>query len=83
MVVYNRAAGVSRGFGFVTFKHRADAEAVIALPHRINNKSVEAKLAVQKGEQVVETFEQKMAKQIFVGGLPPNTTSDELKEWAQ
>jgi len=83
MVVYNRTAGVSRGFGFVTFKDRRDAEVVISQPHRINNKNVEAKLAVQKGEQIVETFEQKMARQIFVGGLPPNTTSDELKEWAQ
>jgi len=74
---------VSRGFGFVTFKNRKVAETVMAQAHRINNKSVEAKLAVQKGEQIVETFEEKMAKQIFIGGLPPNTTSDELKEWAQ
>ena len=83
MVVYNRTAGVSRGFGFVTFKDRHVAEAVVCQQHRINNKSVEAKLAVQKGEQVRESFDQKMARQIFVGGLPPNTTSDELKEWAQ
>ena len=83
MVVYNRTAGVSRGFGFVTFKDRQVAEAVVSQQHRINNKSVEAKLAVQKGEQVRESFEEKMARQIFVGGLPPNTTSDQLKEWAQ
>ena len=32
---------------------------------------------------MVETLEEKMSKQVFVGGLPPNTTSDQLKEWAQ
>lgn len=83
MVVYNRTAGVSRGFGFVTFKDREVAQHVISVQHRINDKSVEAKLAVQKGEQVRESFDEKMARQIFVGGLPPNTTSDQLKEWAQ
>lgn len=29
------------------------------------------------------SLEEKMSKQIFVGGLPHNTTSDQLKEWAQ
>jgi len=85
MVVYNRTAGVSRGFGFVTFQTQDDAEKCLALPHKINGKTVEAKIAVHKGEQgrQIETMEQKMAKQVFVGGLPPNTTSDQLKEWAQ
>ena len=35
------------------------------------------------GEHVAESLEEKMSKQIFVGGLPHNTTSDQLKEWAQ
>merc|ERR1711990_1238902 len=76
MVVYNRAAGVSRGFGFVTFKTCEDAEKCLEnKAHKINNKTVEAKIAVHKGDQarVSETLEQKMSKQVFVGGLPPNT----------
>lgn len=86
IVVYNRAACVSRGFGFVTFKSIEDAERCLChANHKINDKSVEAKRAVQKGEQgrMVETMDQKMAKQVFIGGLPQNTTSDQLKEWAQ
>merc|ERR1711998_582059 len=35
------------------------------------------------GEQQVSlSLEEKMAKQVFVGGLPQNITSDRLKEWA-
>lgn len=83
MVVYNHAMGVSRGFGFVTFKDRSTAEAMVAMVHCINGKTVEAKLALPKGEHVAESLEEKMSKQIFVGGLPHNTTSDQLKEWAQ
>jgi len=83
MVVYNHAMGVSRGFGFVTFKDRGTAEAMVTMCHCINGKTVEAKLALPKGEHVAESLEEKMSKQIFVGGLPHNTTSDQLKEWAQ
>lgn len=83
MVVYNHTMGVSRGFGFVTFKERGVAEAMVTVTHCINDKTVEAKLALPKGEHVAESLEEKMSKQIFVGGLPHNTTSDQLKEWAQ
>lgn len=83
MVVYNHTMGVSRGFGFVTFKEHGVAEAMVEMIHCINEKTVEAKLALPKGEHVAESLEEKMSKQIFVGGLPHNTTSDQLKEWAQ
>jgi RNA-binding protein Musashi len=83
MVVYNHTMGVSRGFGFVTFKELEVAEAMVKMTHCINEKTVEAKLALPKGEHVAESLEEKMSKQIFVGGLPHNTTSDQLKEWAQ
>ena len=49
MVVYNHAMGVSRGFGFVTFKDRGTAEAMVTMCHCINGKTVEAKLALPKG----------------------------------
>merc|ERR1712086_1010020 len=85
IVVYNKTAQISRGFGFVTFAEQASAQAALNHPetHRVNGKTVEAKLAVQKGERVTLSLEEKMAKQVFVGGLPQNITSDQLKDWAE
>eukprot|EP00656_Telonema_subtile_P054184 TRINITY_DN802_c0_g1_i1.p1 TRINITY_DN802_c0_g1~~TRINITY_DN802_c0_g1_i1.p1 ORF type:complete len:406 (-),score=88.27 TRINITY_DN802_c0_g1_i1:96-1313(-) len=85
VVVYNKTAGISRGFGFVTYVDAESAQAALKHPvsHRVNEKTIEAKLAVQKGDQVTLSLEEKMAKQVFVGGLPPNVTSDNLKEWAE
>eukprot|EP00658_Telonema_sp_P-2_P020743 TRINITY_DN1821_c0_g2_i6.p1 TRINITY_DN1821_c0_g2~~TRINITY_DN1821_c0_g2_i6.p1 ORF type:complete len:436 (-),score=119.09 TRINITY_DN1821_c0_g2_i6:61-1314(-) len=85
VVVYNKTAGISRGFGFITYKEPSSAQAALQHPesHRVNDKTIEAKLAVQKGDQVTLSLEEKMAKQVFVGGLPPNVTSDNLKEWAE
>lgn len=66
----------------------ADEAAAIAAVeqrhHTINNKTAEVKFAVDRGDDrlVTEAFEDKLAKQIFVGGLPKDTTPDELKEWA-
>lgn len=83
-VMHNRDTGVSRGFGFVTFENAASAHAAQAQKHhRIFNKTAELKFAVQMGDLVVPTFEEKLAKQIFVGGLPLDATADELKGWAQ
>merc|ERR1711865_74520 len=84
IVVYNKTAQISRGFGFVTFAEQGSAQAALDHPesHRVNGKTVEAKLAVQKGDQVTLSLEEKMAKQVFVGGLPQNITSDQLKDWA-
>merc|ERR1711865_544670 len=85
IVVYNKTAQISRGFGFVTFAEQGSAQAALDHPesHRVNGKTVEAKLAVQKGDQVTLSLEEKMAKQVFVGGLPENITSDQLKDWAE
>ena len=41
------------------------------------------KAAVKKGVLVADSFEQKMAKQIFLYSLPDHTSSDQLKQWAQ
>jgi len=85
-VMYNRDTGVPRGFGFVTFAEDGPAQAAEAQRHhRINHKTAEIKFAVKKGDDrlVTEAFEDKLAKQIFVGRLPHDATPDELKDWAQ
>jgi len=85
-VMYNRDTGVPRGFGFVTFVDEGGAQkAASQRHHRINHKTVEVKFAVKRGDDrlVSEAFVDKLARQVFVGGLPRDATPDELKEWAQ
>lgn len=82
-VMYNRSSGVSRGFGFVVFKEHEGAEAAAAAKHvTINEKTCELKYAVKRGDVIVETFQEKIEKQVFVGGLPQDATADELRRWA-
>lgn len=84
-VMYNRDTGVPRGFGFVTFADENDAAAAVAKRHhQINHKTAEIKYAVKKGDDrlVTEPFNDKLQRQVFVGGLPRDATPDEVKEWA-
>ena len=84
-VMYNRDTGVPRGFGFVTFMNETDADAAMAKRHhQINHKTAEVKYAVKKGDDrlVTEAFNDKLQRQIFVGGLPRDATPDEVKDWA-
>lgn len=84
-VMYNRDTGVPRGFGFVTFMNENDADAAMAKRHhQINHKTAEVKYAVKKGDDrlVTEAFNDKLQRQIFVGGLPRDATPDEVKDWA-
>ena len=85
-VMYNRDTGVPRGFGFVTFADTESAQAAESQKHHcINQKTAEIKFAVKRGDErlVSEAFIDKLARQIFVGGLPRDATPDELKNWAQ
>jgi len=86
MVMRDRASNTSRGFGFVTFKDSHAVDAVLkAGDLELDSRKVDCKAAVPK-EQITSMggpsgMMMSRTKKIFVGGLLPETTEAELKEY--
>ncbi|KAM4673829.1 heterogeneous nuclear ribonucleoprotein D-like isoform 1-T1 [Amazona ochrocephala] len=67
--------GRSRGFGFVLFKDAASVEKVLELKeHKLDGKLIDPKRAkALKGKEP--------PKKVFVGGLSPETSEEQIKEY--
>uniref|UniRef100_A0A672UT21 Heteroous nuclear ribonucleoprotein D like n=1 Tax=Strigops habroptila TaxID=2489341 RepID=A0A672UT21_STRHB len=67
--------GRSRGFGFVLFKDAASVEKVLELKeHKLDGKLIDPKRAkALKGKEP--------PKKVFVGGLSPDTSEEQIKEY--
>lgn len=82
-VSYERATGRPRGFGFVVFDDPAVADRVVASPHTIDRREVEAKRAVPKDEAAAARpppgAGAPRSRKLFVGGLPPTCDDAALR----
>jgi RNA recognition motif-containing protein len=67
-VVLRWPDGRSRGFGYVTFADSTGAASVLKETHALSGREVDVKRAVPG------------TNKLFVGGLPQNTTANELRE---
>ncbi|XP_030624382.1 heterogeneous nuclear ribonucleoprotein D-like isoform X2 [Chanos chanos] len=67
--------GRSRGFGFVLFKDAESVERVLELKeHKLDGKLIDPKRAkAMKGKEP--------PKKVFVGGLSPDTSEDQIREY--
>ncbi|XP_036444451.1 heterogeneous nuclear ribonucleoprotein A/B-like isoform X2 [Colossoma macropomum] len=66
--------GRSRGFGFILFKEAASVEKVLQQKeHRLDGRHIDPKKAMAMKKDPV--------KKIFVGGLNPETTEEQIREY--
>lgn len=88
-VIMKDGNGKPRGFGFVTFKEANSVMNVLnAKPHVIDSKEVDPKLAEKRGSthsgHINSSFTHQgtpISKKIFVGGIAPGTTEEDLKKF--
>lgn len=71
VIMRDRATGKSRGFGFVTYLHEADAQQVAMTAHQVDGRRCEAKFALPRGGN-----NPNRTTRIFVARIP-NTVSDQ------
>ena len=76
----DKQTGKSRGFAFVSIKDPKNIleKKILSRKHEINGKIVDVKLAVEgkKREEMMDS-----SKKIFVGGLEPSVTENDLIEF--
>ncbi|GMI63795.1 hypothetical protein like AT3G07810 [Hibiscus trionum] len=90
MIMRDRVTGRARGFGFIVFADPAVAERVIMDKHMIDGRTVEAKKAVPRDDQLVLNRNMvgvtgptglRRTKKIFVGGLASTVTEVDFKNY--
>jgi len=66
--------GMSRCFGFLTFKDPSVIDNILKQKHKLDGKDIDPKRAIPREEQ-------EKTEKIFVGGVKPEVTEEEFKEY--
>ncbi|CAN6237585.1 unnamed protein product [Urochloa humidicola] len=78
VIMKDKHTKMPRGFGFVTFSDPSVIDKVLEDEHVIDGRTVEVKRTVPREEMT--TKDGPKTRKIFIGGLPPSLTEDELKD---
>ncbi|XP_038906210.1 UBP1-associated protein 2C-like [Benincasa hispida] len=77
-VIYDKATGKSRGYGFITYKHMDSTKAALRAPSKI----IEGRMAVCnlacEGLSGSSTTPDLAQRKLYIGGLSPDITSEIL-----
>ncbi|XVF75881.1 hypothetical protein PTKIN_Ptkin13bG0222500 [Pterospermum kingtungense] len=77
-VIYDKATGKSRGYGFITYKHMESAHAALRAPSKlIDGRMAVCNLACE-GLSGASTTPDLAQRKLYVGGLSPDVTSETL-----
>ncbi|KAL6888221.1 hypothetical protein ACP4OV_009247 [Aristida adscensionis] len=78
VIMKDKHTKTPRGFGFVTFSDPSVIDKVLEDEHVIDGRTVEVKRTVPREE--MSTKDGPKTRKIFIGGLPPSLSEDELKD---
>jgi len=81
-LMQDRNTGRSRCFGFVTMRDKDAVERILSEDQVLDGKKVDCKRAVPKDfAQTAEATASFHTRKLFVGGLPPEITLEDFKEY--
>lgn len=82
VIIKDPQTKTSRGFGFITYDHSDSVESVFrARPHNLDGKTLDVKRAMPR-DYNTSTAHSKVTK-LFIGGVSPDLTPEELQEYIE
>lgn len=86
ILMVDRLTNRSRCFGFITMRDKEDIDRILATEQIVDGKRVDCKLAVPREQSVAVQPEVQpvlRTKKMFVGGLSPEVTDQDFREYFQ
>ncbi|KAK4392421.1 UBP1-associated protein 2C [Sesamum angolense] len=81
-VIYDKATGKSRGYGFVTYKDMESAQRALKAPSKMIDVSILGRMAVcnlaSEGLSSTSVTPDQAQRKLYIGGLSPETNSEML-----
>jgi len=75
VIMRDKVANRSRGFGFVTLKNIEDVDKAVRLNHHLDGRKIEAKKSIPKWDM------ENTSKKIFVGGIPISLSNVDFRKY--
>lgn len=73
---------ISKGYGFINCENKKTYDRILTTKnHMIKGRLVEINQAIKRNGEVPEDLKTKSLKKLFIGGLPPEATRDDLVEY--
>jgi len=75
VIMRDKIANRSRGFGFVTLRNLEDVDKAVRLNHHLDGRKIEAKKSIPKWDM------ENTSKKIFVGGIPISLSNADFRKY--